>query len=593
MKQTILFLRNGQIFNGAAAAQAALNAIQHKPGQPVVAIYNDNTDPNHPITKLMFVIGKVEGTGSQSYQTLATYTDAQEMNEITRNLLFALNDALEAHIDVLAGTEAGHVKSGGDLTFADGVGSINANSVTLGKLQKAAAANVFLGSKAAGEDYAELSVAEVLEILGGSENIINKNNFSKVNVGEASIEASSMEDEFGFVGDGKNVNVSIEGKNVKISFDNSDLTAPEAEHAAEADKLSEAKNIKVTPTDTTYLTGGSASFDGSADAEISVSLDYNKLSADILANSALTGTPTAPTAAEGTNSTQVATTEFVKTAVDAAVAGGLADLASALVYRGTVASNEEVASKAGAKTGDVYVASAAFTLEAGVDSPVKVEPGDMIVCSAGGGGPEWEVLQANIDGAVTGPESAVKGNIATFDATTGKVIADSGIAADSVVLKDALKAVTASAGNDGVSVSGNSLEGITVSHKEKDNGTVNSGTGFTTSVEIDAYGHIISSTKSAVSVEQGEEVGTKGTRFISAIAPSEDGLGVVYTEQEIDFPAETGKVKVASGGTADYLANKIVEGERTIENTYKVNVVQDQDKLKLDVTIDTIDGGTY
>lgn len=40
-----------------------------------------------------------------------------------------------------------------------------------------------------------------------------------------------------------------------------------------------------------------------------------------LASPALTGTPTAPTAAAGTNNTQLATTEFVKAAVDTAVIG--------------------------------------------------------------------------------------------------------------------------------------------------------------------------------------------------------------------------------------------------------------------------------
>lgn len=584
MKQTILFLRNGNLFVDEAKAIAGLRGLSTlQAGQPAVALYGTSGS-----VKLVFGIGTETG----KCEIMATAANLESLVEELEELIGEVADNLSNHTNVAAGDSLGHVKTGGDLTFTEGEGSINANAVTLEKLQKAAAANVFLGSKTAGNDYSELSVAEVLEILGGSENIINKNNFSKVNVGEASIEASSMEDEFGFVGDGKNVNVSIEGKNVKISFDSSDLTAPEAEHAAEADKLSEAKNIKVTPADETYLTGGSASFDGSADAEISVSLDYDKLAADILANSALTGTPTAPTAAEGTNSTQVATTEFVKTAVDAAVAGGLADLASALVYRGTAASTDDLPEDA--KVGDVYVASAAFNSSESA-TPWSAEPGDMIICNTNDGtSVDWVVIQANIDGAVTSlATSSVVNNLVSYNSTTGKVIKDSGIAADNVVLKDALKEVTASAGNDGVSVSGNSLEGITVSHKEKDNGTVNSGTGFTTSVEIDAYGHVISSTKSAVSVEQGEEVVTKGTKFISAIAPSEDGLGVVYTEQEIDFPVETGKVKVVSDGTADYLANKIVEGERTVENTYKVNVVQDQDKLKLDVTIDTIDGGTY
>ena len=45
------------------------------------------------------------------------------------------------------------------------------------------------------------------------------------------------------------------------------------------------------------------------------SLENGKADKD---GAALTGTPTAPTAAEGNNSTQIATTAFVKRAVDAA-----------------------------------------------------------------------------------------------------------------------------------------------------------------------------------------------------------------------------------------------------------------------------------
>ena len=45
------------------------------------------------------------------------------------------------------------------------------------------------------------------------------------------------------------------------------------------------------------------------------SLESNKVDKD---GAVLTGTPTAPTAAEGNNSTQIATTAFVKRAVDAA-----------------------------------------------------------------------------------------------------------------------------------------------------------------------------------------------------------------------------------------------------------------------------------
>ena len=43
-----------------------------------------------------------------------------------------------------------------------------------------------------------------------------------------------------------------------------------------------------------------------------------------LASPTFTGTPKAPTAAAGTNSTQIATTAFVKTAIDNAIAAAIA-----------------------------------------------------------------------------------------------------------------------------------------------------------------------------------------------------------------------------------------------------------------------------
>ena len=54
-----------------------------------------------------------------------------------------------------------------------------------------------------------------------------------------------------------------------------------------------------------------------------------------LASPALTGTPTAPTAAAGTNTTQIATTAFVKAAVDTAVSG-------LYKYKGSVATASDL-----------------------------------------------------------------------------------------------------------------------------------------------------------------------------------------------------------------------------------------------------------
>lgn len=72
-----------------------------------------------------------------------------------------------------------------------------------------------------------------------------------------------------------------------------------------------------------------------------------------LASPEFTGTPTAPTAVSGTNTTQIATTAFVKDAVDTAVSGVKADLGSALTYKGSVQDYDSLP-KSGQSKGDTY-----------------------------------------------------------------------------------------------------------------------------------------------------------------------------------------------------------------------------------------------
>lgn len=60
------------------------------------------------------------------------------------------------------------------------------------------------------------------------------------------------------------------------------------------------------------------------------------------------------------------------------------------------------------------------------------EVGDMIVAVVSRAGTDNEnsdfaVIQANIDGAVTGPVSSADDNLAAFDGATGKVVKDSGL----------------------------------------------------------------------------------------------------------------------------------------------------------------------
>ena len=68
---------------------------------------------------------------------------------------------------------------------------------------------------------------------------------------------------------------------------------------------------------------------------------------------------------------------------------------------------------------------------AGTYAGQKCEVGDLIICikdyADSPADSDWAVQQANIDGAVTGPESSVSENLASFDGATGRIIKDSAL----------------------------------------------------------------------------------------------------------------------------------------------------------------------
>ena len=145
---------------------------------------------------------------------------------------------------------------------------------------------------------------------------------------------------------------------------------------------------------------------------------------------AFTGTPTAPTAATGTDNTQIATTAFV----NAEILSKIAEL-DAVVYKGTLAggsTGDYGALTPAADKGAYYVVSTAGKIDG-----VAVEIGDVLICNTDNTAAatsstystiknKWDWIQANRDGMVIGPASAVDGRVVTFDGTTGKLIKDSG-----------------------------------------------------------------------------------------------------------------------------------------------------------------------
>lgn len=125
------------------------------------------------------------------------------------------------------------------------------------------------------------------------------------------------------------------------------------------------------------------------------------------------------------SSTAIPTAAAVSAAIDGKIAA-----ADAMIYKGTLGTGGTVTTVPikGYKTGWTYK-----VITAGTYAGHRCEIGDMLIAIKNGPSEgtsvinaDWTVVQSNIDGAVTGPASAVDGHVALFDGATGKVIKDSG-----------------------------------------------------------------------------------------------------------------------------------------------------------------------
>lgn len=122
---------------------------------------------------------------------------------------------------------------------------------------------------------------------------------------------------------------------------------------------------------------------------------------------------------------RIATQKAVKAYADQLIAA-----ANATVYKGATDCSANPNYPA-ADAGWLYRVSVAGKI--GGASGVVVQAGDMFICLTDGTasgnqatvGANWNVIQANIDGAVLGPSSATDGNFTLFDGTTGKIVKNS------------------------------------------------------------------------------------------------------------------------------------------------------------------------
>ena len=197
-----------------------------------------------------------------------------------------------------------------------------------------------------------------------------------------------------------------------------------------------------------------------------------------LASPEFSGVPTAPTAADGTNTTQIATTAFVQSAFKAN---------DAMVFKGVVNSNADLPD--GSTDAKKYLVGWTYKVgTAGTYVGQKCEVGDMIIANKDweeGATPasDWDIIQANIDGAVTGPASSTDAHVAIFDGTSGKVIADSGYTIAKSVPADAEFTDTTYTGSDGITLTGTNFtnSGVRAVASGTTNGTIKVNTNGTES----------------------------------------------------------------------------------------------------------------
>ena len=611
LNQLILFKRNSEFFATQEEAIAGLNLVEFHAGEPVIAIYGTSSSD----AKMLVAVGKIDGRGENAYQLISTDEDAsgllQQINE--------LRTALTEHEELLAnGETAGHVKDSSDLTFIGGQGTV----VAAGKVKNALTFTGFSTGTFDGSQATSIAIPEA-----GTTNPIG--------AGTAAVGTSQKWAREDHVHPAQENVTGNAGTATKLQNPATITLEGAVSGTVQTDFSSEAV-ITTTIGEHTHEI-----------ADIEGLQDELDLKAPI-ADAHFTGVPTAPTPAAGTNTVQIATTAFVVKEISDKLAAAMA-----LTFKGTLGTDGTISALPASHTvGDVYIA----TTGAPSINGIAVEPGDMIICTKTGvaaNEADWSVVQTNIDGAVTGPGSSVNGNLVIFQGTNGKQISDSGIS-----LADLAKSNVQVTAGEGLAGGGAISGNVEISHAEKPGtGSDAGGTGnIVTGVLIDKFGHVSVTTKAtlggSVAAQSGKYVSSvtingttlEGTledlpkvqitggdaaenQFITSLSVGEDGYTITATKREViipdvevtggeavegqyvssvsasghtitiqktALPEESGKVKVTSDGTADYLSAKVISGaEDSANNVYPVQVTQEGDQLKLTVKIDVIDGGTY